>query len=56
MQRSASSASTGSWQASIEFHTQPGAGWRRHIAAIATYIPVASPSPCSRRFHHGQWK
>jgi hypothetical protein len=44
MQR-ASSTSAGSWRASIQFHTQPGTAWRRHIAAIAAYIPVVSPSP-----------
>jgi hypothetical protein len=38
MQRSATNGSTGSWQASIQIHTQPGTAWRRHIAAIATYI------------------
>jgi hypothetical protein len=52
MQRHASSASNGSWQASIQFPTQPSAAWRRHIAAIAAYIPAPSPSPNPRRFHH----
>jgi hypothetical protein len=52
MQRHANSASTGSWQASIQFLAQPNAAWRRHIAAVAAYIPIASPSPYSRRSHH----
>jgi len=49
MQRNASSASNVSWQASIQFQTQLGTAWRRHIAEIAAYIPVASPSEHSRR-------
>jgi hypothetical protein len=51
MQRNASSASNVSWQASIQFQTQLGTAWRRHIAEIAAYIPVASPSEHSR--HQG---
>jgi len=48
MQRNASSASNVSWQASVQFQTQLGTAWRRHIAEIAAYIPVASPSKRSR--------
>lgn len=52
MQRNAGSASIVSWQASIQFQTQLGTAWRRHIAEIAAYIPVASPSEHSR--HQGK--
>jgi hypothetical protein len=54
MQRRTSSASAGSWQASIQFYTQPGTAWRRHIAAIAAYTLVAPLSPHPRCFHHGK--
>jgi hypothetical protein len=47
MQRNTSSASSLSWQASLQFHTQPNTAWRRHIAAIAACLAVASPSPRS---------
>ena len=49
MQRNASSASNVSWQVSVQFQTQLGTAWRRHIAEIAAYIPVATPSGHSRR-------
>jgi hypothetical protein len=48
MQRSASSASSGSWQAAMQFHTQPTTAWRRHIAAIAKYITATSFSEPER--------
>jgi hypothetical protein len=54
MERSAGSTSIGSWQASIQFHTLPGTAWRRHIAAIAMDIAVASPTPYSQRHLHGK--
>jgi hypothetical protein len=53
MQRSANSASSGSWRASIQFQAEPGTAWRRHIAAIATDIAQAAPNPDSRRSLHG---
>jgi hypothetical protein len=54
MQRSGSSVSAGSWQASIQFPVQIGTAWHRHISAIAAYIVVTLPSPSPRPLHHGK--
>jgi len=54
MQRSTGHASAGSWQAAVQFHTQLGTAWHRHIAAIAAGIPVGSTSPNSGCLHHGK--
>lgn len=54
MQRRGSSASAGSWPVAVQYYTQPNDAWHRHIAKIATYIRVASPSADSRRPANGK--
>jgi hypothetical protein len=43
MPRRASNTSAGSWQAAMQFHTQPSTAWRQHISTIAANFRVESP-------------